>query len=356
MALSTFQEYLHRLDLRYLSVQRSEGRCSVSEPGNMLALQLDLIDKTEAFHQSVYSTLSAFLLLLTHVLDQKTVDRMPVRSIKKALDFLERELESETCATSVAQLRKSIEFRTKSIDHPQQHALRNWMTIKSGAETAVLYFVPDYSISRVGNEIRVREMVAERFVAGSSTSPWQAEFLPEDSDQFLLAPHVESTHLALKSLVDNAVGVWLSEVPEEQADDSWGRYVPATLHEVLFTHRDAVGDETSFSLTARQFPIWVRLGIGGENRPLEDAKRLLIQGWSGSIMHSESHASCFEREFRFFENEVAYWLPVQESIALALSELETGQEVVVYALWIGTVGIGDAREWVFLVNRWDETD
>jgi hypothetical protein len=106
-------------------------------------VQLRFVDKIEAFHQHIYATLAVLALVVNHLRDEREKQLYPVGSISKFLAALkERKFRyKDRLLDQVAILEKSSDFRSKYIDHPDQHQLHNWMTHFYLNKYHVVYFL-----------------------------------------------------------------------------------------------------------------------------------------------------------------------------------------------------------------------
>lgn len=156
LACQRFSESMYRLENRHLELQSMEneifelkekGYIGDSSTRTLNELQHDFVDKTEAFHQQVYATISAFALLLNHFAPKEFLRGMPIGAIKQFLDFLKERF--PVYEKQIEQLELSRDFRAKMVDHIQQHQLHNWMTYsyphdtsRLGADCVIIYFTP----------------------------------------------------------------------------------------------------------------------------------------------------------------------------------------------------------------------
>lgn len=148
---------------------------------------MDFVDKIEAYFQQVYSTLSAFIMLLSHVADDDFKKQMPIKGAEKFLLWISKRSYSGQLKDNVTLLGKAREFRTIFIDHPQQHILHDWMTYSHLNGTAIIYFV------RNGNKV---------YAPGSIVDPYNPNFRPPfDYKSFYVSPDYRKVHESMKSFV-----------------------------------------------------------------------------------------------------------------------------------------------------------
>ena len=83
MAYQRFSEYLIRLDMRYNQLLIIEEEMKNFMPGDDIPrtleeMQMDYVDKTESFHQHTYAVISAFIILLTHIMMENDLSQLPI--------------------------------------------------------------------------------------------------------------------------------------------------------------------------------------------------------------------------------------------------------------------------------------
>lgn len=115
---------------------------------NLKELQSNFINKTEAFHQQIYATLSTFVNLLMKISPKHFKNSMPRWSIQK---FLSYSVQFEPkLSNSVKLLLKSGEIRNKCIDHPQQQSGSfEWQTFTNINKTYGIYFIRDNTKNQI---------------------------------------------------------------------------------------------------------------------------------------------------------------------------------------------------------------
>lgn len=182
LTLRNLQENLINLNVRYIeyfdiekeiyALDQNKQKLS-SKSKSLSTLQLNLVNKLEAFHQQVYSTLSSLIQVLVH-LGEKDI---PIDSVSKFLDFVDRKIPyKSTLKTHIYNLKMSIDFRAKYIDHPQQHKLHNWMTYSYEDEFYVIYYISN------SNKVYFR---------GEPYDPLDPEFVPpvDCDNNFYVSPN-----------------------------------------------------------------------------------------------------------------------------------------------------------------------
>lgn len=216
LAFRTFSEYFDRLDARRAEVDVAEhwlrpGNWENSESSggpSLHDLQLHLVDKTEAFHEHVYATLSALVMLLNHVAPASFRKQMPISSISKFLAYLRERSIGSVVHEHLTQLERSVLFRNRFVMHPQQHVLHDWSTHSTGSLTAIIYFVPAYGDTEEEIRRRLEQRESEREGDLVLDDPYHPNFeLSISHESFYVSPHVARTHTALRQVVLNTLRV-----------------------------------------------------------------------------------------------------------------------------------------------------
>jgi hypothetical protein len=139
LSIQKFNEVLLQLEMRKNELSDAEKEICIDEFKKPLKqLQANLMNKTESFHQQVYSTISTFSMLLNSIAPKDFKTKMPIRSNEKFLQFLKdkyRHLEKD-----IEKIELSRSFRTK-FDHIQQNPLFDWMTDSVCGKCVVVFFL-----------------------------------------------------------------------------------------------------------------------------------------------------------------------------------------------------------------------
>jgi len=157
-------------------------------------LQLRFVDKVEAFHQHVYATLAVLALALNHRKEPRAKQPYPIGSISKFLDALkERDFRyKDRLLDQVTVLEKSADFRSKYVDHPEQHQLHDWMTMVYLGNYRVIYFIKrdDTVVYRPG-----------------SSDPDSPDFRPPlgGVEEFYVSPDLDRTYDAVQRVIMGAL-------------------------------------------------------------------------------------------------------------------------------------------------------
>lgn len=194
MALHRLKESLVKLDYRYFDlaeVAQLFDRLKDDEMGEPLHyLQIAFVDRVEAFHQQVYATVSTLILVLNYLGYKGEKLNHPIDSVEQFLEFIkERKLKYRSVLSDqVDVLQKSRDFRSKFIDHPQQHQLHDWMTFRAMDGIYLIFF------KRKGDEV---------YMIDPTKYPFDPDFKPPVNcgKDFYIAPSEEKTFKAVEVLV-----------------------------------------------------------------------------------------------------------------------------------------------------------
>lgn len=110
----------------------------------MKDIQLEFVNCVESYYQQLYATLSAFVMFLNYNAPREFKNGLPISRITNFLTFLGSK-NGLTISEEIKELTRATIFRSKFVDHVQQHTLHNWMTYsfptKSGPECVVIYYI-----------------------------------------------------------------------------------------------------------------------------------------------------------------------------------------------------------------------
>jgi hypothetical protein len=148
--------------------------------------------------------------------------------------------------------------------------------------------------------------------------------------------------------------------PENEGSTMKGyeRYRPRTLMEIIREHSHPKllqGNQGSMILTGDTFPSKVRVIYTGQTRSISPAKKQHLDMLVTSFKVDPKLIARYGTEMLFMEGEDEYWLPVQVSlISFFEKELKKGEELTLYAEWVGAKKIGDTWDWVFIVQEFQK--
>ncbi len=136
------------------------------------------------------------------------------------------------------------------------------------------------------------------------------------------------------------------------------RYSPRTISEIIREHSDPKilqKNEGSMILTGDTFPSKVRVIYRGETRKISSAKKQHLDMLVTSFNVDPKVIDLYRTEMLFMEGEDEYWLPVQARlIPFFEKEMKKGEEVILYAEWVGAKKVGGKWEWVFIVQEFQK--
>lgn len=198
IVLQNLKEVIERLAFRLAELEVASGELGAELRGktsNGLPLhncQLIYMDKVEGYHQQVYCVISALSNYFSYFHVSGFKNQHSISSNKRFLETILASNQDNRIHESVNTLIKSIEFRAKYIDHPQQHLAHDWMTYawqdKDFRKVYIIYF------------IRAGDKVYHRHGAKDPESPY-FKCPMECGDNFYVSPYAWSTHDALHDLI-----------------------------------------------------------------------------------------------------------------------------------------------------------
>ncbi len=158
-----------------------------------------------------------------------------------------------------------------------------------------------------------------------------------------------------------------TDTPEptiSSANNGWDRYLPRTMAEIIElamieSELDTMVNNAVYLETAPdyQFPSKVRMIYTGEYREVKDPRKTMINIWLGSFapqLTANEREEVFEMEFLFFEDGKEFWIPVQKPlIGFMKDELNAGDEVNLFLLFIGANRTENKLDLLFLVNEFN---
>lgn len=146
LAVNNFKESLIRLEIRLKELLKIEKEiCFFSQKKNKRGLdkvQMAYLDKIEAFHQHVYSTISSFINVLNLISNHSFKRNLPISGVQEFLEFIIKKDIHPIVLELTDTIKKSTEFRAKFVDHPQQHKSHTWMTYAPNDVACIIYYIP----------------------------------------------------------------------------------------------------------------------------------------------------------------------------------------------------------------------
>ena len=197
LSLHLLKENCQRMQIKqkeYITYVDLLSNCDLEKDDTQL-LQLQLIDKIEAFHQHVYVTLASLVRVINYLKLQGDNSQIPINSIKQFLTHVkEGKFRYKVKLHRVIEkLIYSEDYRAKFVDHPQQHKMHNWMSYTyqaNGSREAVIIYYILYGSQPV-------------YVPNSVYDPHDPDFkppLPTGTD-FYISPDINDTLDATNKLI-----------------------------------------------------------------------------------------------------------------------------------------------------------
>jgi hypothetical protein len=178
---------------------------------------------------------------------------------------------------------------------------------------------------------------------------------------FVILKLVMKTSLIYAALI-------LAFISSVTAQNNWDAYQPRTLKEITTTiaekslkDPDVVyrgpKNEAIMMLSYNSYQSKVNVIYSGESRKVSDERKEVIKFWIRTLGKPKEIIDLFENEYRFTENKVEYWLPVQKPVASYFpKELKKGDTVTLLVAWLGGRYQTEGFDNVFLVNEFEKED
>ena len=134
------------------------------------------------------------------------------------------------------------------------------------------------------------------------------------------------------------------------AQDDLSFYPVRTLSEAL---KDSVNreDKADFYMDGRQLKSRSKVTFTGELRKLTDKRRQFVELWLESRGLSPNVINVLEKEAKFQEGNVVYWMPIRKrTLDLIPEDMKKGGQLDVYTILAGAVRVADKVEPVFIVG------
>ena len=150
----------------------------------------------------------------------------------------------------------------------------------------------------------------------------------------------------------------LTRENEGNTFEGYERYRPRTLSEIIREHSDPKilqKNEGSMILTGDTFPSKVRVIYTGESRTISSAKKQHLDMLVTSFNVDPKVIERYGIEMLFMEGDDEHWLPVQAGLIPSFEkEMKKGEEVILYAEWVGAKKVSGKWEWVFIVQEFQK--
>ena len=138
-------------------------------------------------------------------------------------------------------------------------------------------------------------------------------------------------------------------------------YQPRTLAEMIGKYdNEELADrkmKDGSSAFGASFPSRVRVVHTGESRKIPDARKQFVADWVKTYQMDARLLDLFESEWKFVEEGVEHWLPVQKQVASFFEkELKKGEAVDLYVIIAGGRRAAGRWDWVILVNEFEKVE
>ena len=199
-AIHRFNENLIRLRWRYEALSQVEAELysiSPDSPRDSRTVQFDFVDKTEAYYQQLYATLSAFVMVINKLASHEVRRGLNVSRNERFLSDLLRKYPEISDDISNVEIARA--FRAKFVDHIQQHTLHDWCTVSNlvgpGAGGCTLIYF-----------LRANPAV-HGMVFRPGLDPYAAGYEPPvDHAGFYVSPLYQSVQKSFENIVRHVLG------------------------------------------------------------------------------------------------------------------------------------------------------
>jgi hypothetical protein len=193
LASRNLSESLLRLKERHEELKETEKALAFFDPkrnGSLNDIQLKFYNKTEAFHQAIYASISNLINLLNNIAQRSIVTQMPINSNSKFLTFIDKQFSHDDIQDNIPVILESVNYRSIIVDHPQNNKAYDWMTYYYNGEVVIIH-IPD----KKHEIIFVPQLI----------SPYSKDFTPplKNCDDFFIAPNYQRVYKAYIKLVEN---------------------------------------------------------------------------------------------------------------------------------------------------------
>ena len=108
-------------------------------------------------------------------------------------------------------------------------------------------------------------------------------------------------------------------------------------------------------LTGDTFSSRVKAVYTGEIRKISREKKEHLDMLVSSFNVKQEIIDQYDTELRFLEGTDEHWLPVQKKLIPFLQkDVKKGEEITLYAEWVGAKKISGKWEWVFMVHEFQK--
>ena len=189
-----FNEYLFQCFFRYQKLIEIENEILKITPQKikrpLQEIQLSFVNELEVFFEEIYSTLSAFSVLLIGTTFKDYIPQKVSKNNENLLNFLENFIKDDTYLKNIQTLREAKIFRNNVV-HFKKDLQQDWMTFSYlspfGQECVVIYYFAK------GPEVYYR---------GFQDDPYAANFMPPvNYSSFYVSPSHKKIFKALNEVI-----------------------------------------------------------------------------------------------------------------------------------------------------------
>jgi hypothetical protein len=120
------------------------------------------------------------------------------------------------------------------------------------------------------------------------------------------------------------------------AQFDFARYKPLTLDSLMKRHKDLLGKKGGGTLSRTNYLYRIAVQYGDSIKPTDPEVERLIEKWFTTSLRQKYPDSLFASEMLFYENDVPYWIPVQQHLVNFFTEEVTpGDRVEIYVTLLG---------------------
>ena len=153
-------------------------------------------------------------------------------------------------------------------------------------------------------------------------------------------------------------GVLIVAKSGEHSLKGYEDYIPRTLRQIIRFHSDPTvlsKNEGSMILTGDTFSSRVKAVYTGEIRKVSREKKQHLDMLVPSFNVKQEIINQYDTEVMFLEGADEHWLPVQKKLIPFLQkDVKKGEEITLYAEWVGAKKIGGKWQWIFMVHEFQK--
>ena len=141
----------------------------------------------------------------------------------------------------------------------------------------------------------------------------------------------------------------------ENSIRGYGDYIPRTLRQIIKENtspKNMGAKDGSAILTGETFSSRIKAVYSGQSRKILPEKKQHLDMLVSTFGVNQSVIDKYETEILFREGDVDYWLPTNSALIPAFEkEVKNGEQITLYAEWVGAKKIKGKWEWVFMVHE-----